>query len=900
MKQVMSGDTIIIWANPKGNKSPEETKLILSYIIAPKLALRPNNPNEETKEDEPWAWEAREHLRKKIVGKEVYYIKQLNPANNRLYGTVWMRSNGENIVDSLISEGLVTVRRDSRNLVDGEQEAVQRLIALEDAAKAAKKGKWGSGPDPQEHVRKIQWSQENPTHLLSKYAGKPVDAVIEQVRDGSTVRAFLLPSDDKVYKYITLMITGIRCTGFKLDASGKPDPKAFVEFAEEAKYFVEKRLLQQDVQIRLDSVNNANFVGSILFPKGNIAESLLREGLAKCIDWSITFLKPEEAEKLRKMERSAKEKRVRLWRDYQSNAQTFSDKDKDFTGTVVEVYNGDAISVKTANGTVKKVFLSSIRAPREPGRTADEDGKLPPRSKNFRPLYDIPWMFEAREFLRKKLISKKVHCTLDYISPARDNFPEKSCYTVTIGGQYVAETMVSKGLATVVRHRQDDDQRSSRYDELRAAEEQALKGLKGVHAKKDIPQHRINDLTVDHSRIKPLYLPSWQRALRTEGIVEFVASGSRVRLYIPKDSCLVTFLLAGISCPRSSKPTLNGVPAQEAETCGDEALAFTKEKILQRDVSVHIEATDKAGACVIGWLWTENNTNLSVALVEEGLAEVHFSAEKSEHYRALKAAEDKAKAAKKNIWASYVEETEEKVEEEKEDKIIERKVNFESVIITDVTADLHFFAQNTDQGAKLEGLMNKLRLEFQNNPPITGAFTPRRGEICAAQFSEDKEWYRARIERVQNGNANVSYIDYGNKETVPFTRLASLPSGFSGDKPYATQYVLALVQLPPDNEDKEIAVRAFSEDVLNRKLLLNVEYKSTTLPAASLHDPNTNADIAKALVADGLLLVERRRERRLKELVDGYVEAQNKAKSNRQGIWEYGDITQDDAAEFGR
>lgn len=296
----------------------------------------------------------------------------------------------------------------------------------------------------------------------------------------------------------------------------------------------------------------------------------------------------------------------------------------------------------------------------------------------------------------------------------------------------------------------------------------------GVHAKKDIPAHRINDLTVDHSRIKHQYLPSWQRALRTEGIVEFVASGSRTRLYIPKDSCLVTFLLAGISCPRSSRPATNGIPAQEGEPFGDEALAFTKDRVLQRDVSVHIETTDKAGTCVIGWLWTESGVNLSVALVEEGLAEVHFSAEKSEHFRALKAAEDKAKAARKNIWANYVEQVEEKVEEDKEEKTTERKVNYEAVVITEVTADIHFFAQHTDQGAKLENLMSKLRQEFQSNPPITGAYTPKRGDLCAAKFTEDNEWYRAKVEKIQNGNASICYIDYGNKEVSPWVTILVL------------------------------------------------------------------------------------------------------------------------------
>lgn len=76
-----------------------------------------------------------------------------------------------------------------------------------------------------------------------------------------------------------------------MDAEGKPDHSVPVDYANEARYFVESRLLQRDVQIVLESVNNTNFVGSILFPKGNIAEALLREGFAKCVDWSMAFMR---------------------------------------------------------------------------------------------------------------------------------------------------------------------------------------------------------------------------------------------------------------------------------------------------------------------------------------------------------------------------------------------------------------------------------------------------------------------------------------------------------------------------------------------------------------------------------------------------------------------------------
>ena len=47
-------------------------------------------------------------------------------------------------------------------------------------------------------------------------------------------------------------------------------------------------------------------------------------------------------------------------------------------------------------------------------------------NKKPRPLYDVPYMFEAREFLRKKLIGKKVKKTLSYFRNLSENWiPER-------------------------------------------------------------------------------------------------------------------------------------------------------------------------------------------------------------------------------------------------------------------------------------------------------------------------------------------------------------------------------------------------------------------------------------------------------------------------------------------
>lgn len=63
----------------------------------------------------------------------------------------------------------------------------------------------------QEHIRDIKWSVENMRAFVDKHQYKPIKAIIEHVRDGSTVRAFLLPD----FYHITLMISGIRVSDKK-------------------------------------------------------------------------------------------------------------------------------------------------------------------------------------------------------------------------------------------------------------------------------------------------------------------------------------------------------------------------------------------------------------------------------------------------------------------------------------------------------------------------------------------------------------------------------------------------------------------------------------------------------------------------------------------------------------
>ena len=103
------------------------------------------------------------------------------------------------------------------------------------------------------------------------------------------------------------------------------------------------------------------------------------------------------------------------------------------------------------------------------------------------------YAYEAREFLRKRIVGRHVRVSVDFIRPKEGEFEERECVTIRYGGnrafvpfslgfvvvswllilhcRNIAEQIIEKGLASVVRHRRDDEDRSSDYDKLMAAEQ---------------------------------------------------------------------------------------------------------------------------------------------------------------------------------------------------------------------------------------------------------------------------------------------------------------------------------------------------------------------------------------------------------------------------------------------
>jgi staphylococcal nuclease domain-containing protein 1 len=106
------------------------------------------------------------------------------------------------------------------------------------------------------------------------------------------------------------------------------------------------------------------------------------------------------------------------------------------------------------------------------------------------------------------------------VQPKQDNYPEKMCATIMFGDINVAEALVSQGLAKVIRYKQDDDQRSCKYDDLLAAEARAQKKAVGLHSLKAPTTMKINDTSTDANKTKQL-LPFFQ--VKLSGNVKLLA-----------------------------------------------------------------------------------------------------------------------------------------------------------------------------------------------------------------------------------------------------------------------------------------------------------------------------------------------------------------------------------------
>ncbi|ELU42456.1 HSF-type DNA-binding domain-containing protein [Rhizoctonia solani AG-1 IA] len=108
-------------------------------------------------------------------------------------------------------------------------------------------------------------------------------------------------------------------------------------------------------------------------------------------------------------------------------------------------------------------------------------------------------------------------------------------------------------------------------------------------------------------------------------------------------------------------------------------------------------------------------------------------------------------------------------------------------------------------------MMKDFALHYRNAPAVS-SFAPKAGELVAAKFSGDGQWYRAKVKRSSAAKKEVelTFVDYGNQETAPFSNTRPLDPRFKTLSPQAQDARLSFVKLAgPDTEYAEDAIGRF-------------------------------------------------------------------------------------------
>lgn len=879
VKSVLSGDTVVV-RNARG----AERTLSLAFINAPRLQA-----------DEKSSFESREFLRKLLVGKVVrfstlYSIPQKTGGSSREYAIISLQG-GEQLPDLVIREGWAALRDDADRKAElpGAADLLQKLEALEAHAKADEKGIWNTKQPRVESARDLPDAKQ----FAEDHKGKAIDAIVERVLSGDRLICRLLLSPTQNVQ-TTVLIAGLRSptTARTNPSNGQTQPAE--PYGNEAQTFVETRLLQRNVQVQVLGVSPNNLlVGEVRHPNGNIAEFLLKAGLARCVDHHSTWLGAEMG-KLREAERVAKEQRAGQFQGTTTTKKAGSEQE----AVVSRVFSADTLYIRDKDGHEKRINLSSIRQPKP------SDPK------------QSPFQAEAKEFLRKKLIGKHVKVVIDGKRPGTDGYDEREMGTVTQGGKNVALLLAEAGYASVVRHRMDDADRSPIYDELLAAEEAAQAEKKGMWAAKPQKQVQYVDYSESLEKAKR-QLTMLSNKKKVPCVVDFVKSGSRFTVLVPRENAKLTFVLGGIRAPRSARG-----PQDTGEPFGQEAHDFAVKRCMQRDAEIDVHDTDKQGG-FIGDIYI-NRESFAKTLVEAGLASVHhYSAEKSGNANELLAAEKKAKEARRGLWHDW--DPSQEAAEDGDDyvetnggangasngdaPIPKRMVDYKDVNVTYIdpaTGRLKVQIKGDGQ-VNLQSLMNEFKT-FHISPSNSQALKdpPRAGDIVSAKFTEDGVWYRARVRRNdrEKKTSEVIYIDYGNSEHQPWSALRPLDQAKFGPqrlKGQAVDAALTCVQFNNSPEYLKESVYWLEDYTIGRDLVANIDFNDTkenvmyvTLMGTQSKNPldTINADIVSA----GLAMVPRKLrpfERAAPDHLADMKKREAVAKDQKLGIWEYGDLTED-------
>lgn len=173
VKSVLSGDSLVVMGPDASKGPPPEKLLTLSNIIAPRLGNRGGTA------DQPFAWEAREFLRRCVIGKLVSFAVESQHGSNRDFGLVFLE-DGTSLSTLMLSNGWARVK--TPPAAESRSPEFEELCEI---SRRAEEGKVGMFTDVQgaamASIRQVQWGGTfDHAALVQQFKHEPQDAILEQ------------------------------------------------------------------------------------------------------------------------------------------------------------------------------------------------------------------------------------------------------------------------------------------------------------------------------------------------------------------------------------------------------------------------------------------------------------------------------------------------------------------------------------------------------------------------------------------------------------------------------------------------------------------------------------------------------------------------------------------------
>jgi staphylococcal nuclease domain-containing protein 1 len=522
---------------------------------------------------------------------------------------------------------------------------------------------------------------------------------------------------------------------------------------------------------------------------------------------------------VKKGEKNEKTKEKKEEQDFQEELKKKMNFDKVQLGEVkcFSVNSGDSLTIINEKGEQIRIFLSNLKAPNLAKPNSEEQ--------------DQPWAFQAKEYLRKILVGRKIRCEYDYSKITQKDDRQMNFYTVyhTVDNQknkdFGSEKCVNvelclNGYANLSPVKKTEIGKPSKeYEEMKKAEDEAKTKQLGLHSKKIPPIPNYSDLISAQKLKKKEFIPFLVGLSDSKCVVDYCFSGFKYKLRVDEKQVMIPFGLIGIKTFVKDKNNTDLFDKYYKM-----ALDYVNDTILQRDGLCEIEQADKVGNYFGHFFF--NNKNFSVDLVSKGLAVINEQNSNNIKYiDELRKAEKVAKEKKLGIWEN------ENLANllkfgEGGNVVLSKKINeVDKDIELRVTEyiDFHNFYANVLPNKILSKIESCLSIYDKTKSKRVPLELPiKNGTLCAAKYPEDEKYYRAIIQsKTKDGKYRVNFIDYGNEEILSVHELIKLDGEISPLPPQCILCELAHLRYSKNSMEKAVKKYPYFADInttLNGKI----------------------------------------------------------------------------------